>query len=93
MPLGDQLGENLWEYEPDGGCGLRRVLDGLLPYLQGEAEWQHPQIVEISLSPSSKATMRMFAHHFKDDAYLKVVEKMKMRYEEIDFACLVVGEK
>ena len=90
--VGDRVGENLWEFEPEHGCTLKKALDGLLPYLTGERAWQHQQIDKFSFSPSSRVTLRLFARHFNDDKYRKLEEKIaEVRHAERDFSCLMIG--
>jgi len=92
--VGDKVGVNLWEHEPEHGCSLKKAIDVLLPYITKEAEWKHPQIAKFSLSHSSHTTMRLFAKHFDDDRYLEAVEKAgEIRHDERDFSTLVVGKQ
>ena len=91
--VGDQLGENLWESEPDHGCNLKKALSGLLPFLKRESKWEYPQIGEVTLSPSSHTTMRLFSRHFNDDSFRQAAAEIEVRHPERDFSCLVVGEK
>ena len=92
--MGDQIGEDLWDYAPEHGCGLRKGLDVLMPYLKkgGESEWPHQQIDPISLSHSSDLTLRLFSQHFADPSYAAAVERNNIRHAERDFAALVAGD-
>ena len=91
--MGDKIGENLWDYTPNHGCGLKKGLDVILPYYKegGESEWPHTQIKPVSLAPSSHLTLLMFSQHFGDPKYAAAVPKNKFRHEERDFAVLLSG--
>ena len=75
--VGDEIGEDLWGYTPDHGCGLRKGLDVLMPYLNHELDWPHTQIDPVSLSPSSHMTLRLFSRHFNDQSYSEAVANNK----------------
>ena len=45
--LGKDCGVDLWHYRDDEGAGIREALLFLLPYAQGDEEWQWKQIKEI----------------------------------------------
>ncbi len=92
--VGDQLGEDIWGYTPDHGCGLRKGLDVLMPYLKtdGESEWPHEQIKPISISSSSHLTLRLFSQRFGDSSYSAAVAKNKFKHQENDFTLLVSGD-
>ena len=89
--VGDQLGENLWEHEPQHGCGIKKGLDGLLPYLTGDSKWEHEQLKPFSLSSSSHLTLTLFTRHFSDDKYSAIAEGMEIRHAERDFSSIVSG--
>ena len=92
--VGDQVGEDLWSFEPKHGCTLKKALDGLLPYLSGSSDWPHPQIDKFSFSSSSRMTIRLFASHFGDEAYRRFDERIsEVRHAERDFSCLVTGNQ
>ena len=75
--VGDSLGENLWEFKPEHGCGMEKGLDVLLPYLVDQSKWKHPQIKEFVLSPSFRLTMCMYTTHFDNEVYLDTADKME----------------
>lgn len=90
--VGDKVGVDLWQYKPDHGCGFHKALDSLLPFLIGESKWPHPSMGVYSLSPSSHLTLRLFASHFKDDAYVQAAAKIKVRNPDCDFSRIVAGQ-
>ena len=90
--VGDQVEEDLWDYVPKDGCGIRQALTHLLPYLVKQSDWPHEQIKSVSLSPSSHLTLRLFSQHFDDPSYRDVVPKLEMRYADRDFSKLQVGD-
>ncbi|MCB1220397.1 MAG: alginate lyase family protein [Planctomycetales bacterium] len=45
--LAEAVDVDLWHYRDDEGAGIREALMFLLPYAQGEQEWQWKQIKEI----------------------------------------------
>lgn len=91
--VGDKIGEDLWEYTPTHGCGIRKGLDVLMPYLSktNESEWPHKQIKPLEIPPSAHLTLLLFSQHFNDSRYALAVSKNSLRNEERNFAVLVVS--
>ena len=88
--VGDSLGENLWEFTPQHGCGMKKGLDVLLPYFVDQSKWQHEQLDVFTLSPSYRLTFCLFSNHFKDDVYLDTANKIeKIKTPERDFTALI----
>jgi hypothetical protein len=73
--IGEQLNEDLWNYQTDDGRSLRRGLDFVLPYLTGQKEWPHKQIEEMSVSPSDVGLFFMAARRYRDTKYLSVIDR------------------
>jgi hypothetical protein len=44
--LGDAAGVDLWTYESPQGGSIRKALDYLVPYVDGEKKWPNAQIVD-----------------------------------------------
>lgn len=90
--VGDHVGEDLWGYTPEHGCGLKLAMDNLIPYMTRETEWQHPQIKDFSISPSAHLTLRLFSRHTNDDSYIAAVEKISFRHGDHDLTTILVGD-
>ena len=91
--VGDSIGENLWEYKPEHGCGMEKGMQVLLPYLVDQSKWKHKQIDVFSLSPSYRLTLCMYSAHFEDEAYLEAADKIKKaKYQDRDFTALISGK-
>lgn len=73
--IGEQLDEDLWNYETDDGRSLRRGLDFVLPYMTGQREWPHKQIEEVSISPSDVGLFYLSARRYRDKKYLRVIDR------------------
>jgi hypothetical protein len=71
--IGEQLDEDLWNYQSDDGRSLRRGLDYVLPYLTGEKDWPHKQIEEISISPSDVGLFFLAARCYHYPKYLDAI--------------------
>lgn len=89
--VGDQVGTDLWGYTPNHGCGLKKAMDNLLPYMTSESQWKHPQIKPFSISPSSHLTLRLFSRRFNDSIYRDAVANMRFRDKEHDLSSILVG--
>ena len=91
--VGDKIGEDLWGHTPDHGCGIRKGLDVLMPYLSktNESEWPHEQIRPVEISPSSHLTLLLFSRHFNDSAYALAAAKNGQRHEDRNFALLLAS--
>ena len=90
--VGDQVGEDLWDFTPESGSSLHTALDHLLPYMEGKEEWQHEQIDPFAISPSGHLTLRLFSRHFDDDSYRDAAEKIQFRHAEQDLSTILVGD-
>ena len=88
--VGDRLGENLWEFTPEHGCGMKKGLQVLLPYFVEQSKWPHPQIKEFALSPSFRLTLCMYGSHFEDSAFIETADKFKKtKSQDRDFTALI----
>ena len=88
--VGDNLGENLWEFTPEHGCGMKKGMDVLLPYFVDQSKWPHPQIQVFALSPSFRLTLCMYGAHFEDDAYVDTANKFEgSKNQNRDFTALI----
>ena len=73
--IGEQLDEDLWNYQSDDGRSLRRGLDYVLPYMTGQKEWPYKQIDEMSVSPSDVGLFFMAARRYHDQRYLRAIDE------------------
>ena len=90
--VGDRVGVDLWEYQPENGCGLRKSIDLLVPYLNGSEPWPHQQLEPFKLSPASHVTLRLLSHKYGDGKYAALTNQIEMRHQQRDFARLLVNE-
>ena len=91
--VGEKIGEDFWGHTPAHGCGIRKGLDVLMPYLSktNESEWPHEQIRPVEISPSSHLTLLLFSQHFNDSAYALAAAKNGQRHEDRNFALLLAS--
>jgi hypothetical protein len=91
--VGDQLDEDLWSYTPDHGCGIKKALEGLLPYMTGESDWEHPSMGKLSISPAARLTLHLFSQHFEDDVFANTAPKIdRFKYRNRDFTVIISGK-
>ena len=92
--VGDSIGENLWEFTPEHGCGMEKGLKVLLPYLVDQSKWEHEQLDVFAMSASFRLTFYLYSEHFDDDVYLDTANKVeKVKHPERDFTVLIAGKK
>jgi Alginate lyase len=47
--LGDRAGVDLWAYESPEGGSIRKALDYLLPFVDGDKKWPDAQIIDFDI--------------------------------------------
>ncbi len=73
-------GEDLFNYRPRSGAGVKSSIDFLAGFASGEKEWTYPEMygfVPEKLTP----ILHMSAFYYQDDRYLNILEKMP-EYED-----------
>jgi len=88
--IGEHVDVDLWQYETHDGRSIRRALDFVLPYLQGEKEWPHEQIEEMSVSPSDMGLFYLAAARYREPRIRRALgdqarEPMKFQYVRLQF--------
>jgi hypothetical protein len=86
--IGEQLNEDLWNYQTDDGRSLRRGLDFVLPFMSGQKEWPHKQIDEMSVSPSDVGLFFMASRRYGDKKYLSVIDQELRDPEKFQYGLL-----
>jgi hypothetical protein len=59
--LGNQLGLDLWHFQTKDGRRIRKAVDFLVPYANGDKKWDRPQITEFKSSDFTSALLRASA--------------------------------
>jgi hypothetical protein len=72
--LGDDVGLDLWHFQTKDGRSIRKAVDFLIPYANGEKNWDHPQITEFKLSDFTSALLRA-GIAYNDSKYLQIALK------------------
>ena len=69
--LGESVNVDLWSYQSPDGRSIRRALDNVAPYLNGEQEWEHQQIDKVNTSPADLALFYLTAARYHQPDYLR----------------------
>ena len=72
--LGDDVGLDLWHFQTKDGRGIRKAVDFLTAYANGEKKWDHTQITEFKLSDFTSALLRASAA-YSDAKYSQIALK------------------
>jgi hypothetical protein len=73
--LGEYVGVDLWSFHTSDGRSIRRVLDFLLPFANGDKKWEHQQITDLNpqeLAPLLLKAAIKFANPDYEKAALKI---------------------
>ncbi len=73
--IGEKVGVDLWSYETQDERSLRRALEYLAPFVFGEKEWPHKQIIKWS-PEEYYALLRKAAPKFKDAKFQTLLVKV-----------------
>jgi hypothetical protein len=87
--IGEQLDEDLWNYESNDGRSVRRGLDFVLPYMTGQKEWPHQQINEMSVSPADVGLFFLSARRYHDQRYLRAIDRDLRDPDKIQYGSLL----
>jgi hypothetical protein len=74
--LGDHVGLDLWHFETKDGRGIRKALDFLVPYAQGDKKWEQQQITDFKL-PEFVPELLRAAAAYKDQKYADIATKIE----------------
>jgi Alginate lyase len=80
--LGEDAGENVWDYRAPDGASIRKALDWLLPYLGGQAKWPYKQITPFHAS-DALPVLREAARHYGDARYQKLADQIADRADPL----------
>jgi Alginate lyase len=81
--LGDQVGLDLWHFETKDGRSIRKALDYLVPYAQGEKKWERQQITDFKLPELVPEFLRAAAA-YKNPTYAEIATKIEGDDTNID---------
>jgi hypothetical protein len=84
--IGEHVEVDLWHYETTDGRSLRRGLEFVMPYLEGEKEWPHEQIEAIDISPSDMGLFYLAAVRYAEPRYREVLDKLRDRPSKFEYA-------
>jgi hypothetical protein len=74
--LGDQVGLDLWHFETKDGRSIRKALDFLVPYAQGDKKWERQQITDFKL-PEFVPELFRAAAAYKNQKYEEIATKIE----------------
>jgi hypothetical protein len=74
--LGDQVGEDLWNFQTKDGRSIRRAVDFLKPYATGDKKWDYKQITGFDPDELTPALLQAAAK-YNDATYAKAADKIE----------------
>jgi hypothetical protein len=74
--LGDQVGEELWNFKTKDGRSIRRAVDFLKPYATGDKKWDYKQITGFDPDELTPALLQAAAK-YNDATYAKAADKIE----------------
>jgi hypothetical protein len=81
-------GVDLWNYESKDGRSIRKALDWMLPYVNGEKKWEHEQIDDEKME-KNYPIFRHAACQFGDEKYFKAADAIAPENPEKDRSLLL----
>lgn len=76
--LGQKLGVDLWNAESADGRSIKKAYQYMLPYLTGEKQWKHQQIVSIDKSIHKLTRdLTLISEKMGDDTFLHALERIE----------------
>lgn len=83
--MAQTVGVDLWNYETADGRGIRKALDFLLPYVQGQNKWEHQQITDLEDALEGlKLNYLVGAVKTGDKRYLEVTQSVTKPATELE---------
>ena len=89
--MGESLDEDLWNYETEDGCGMRKAAEFLLPYVTGPAAWPHQQISKYEVSPLTNQFLRTLSVRYQEPRWLNVSPRFLENYSSYDPSLFVTA--
>src|SRR5882757_1076625 len=81
--LGDKVGVDLWHFETKDGRSIRKALDFLVPYAQGDKKWEQQQITDFKL-PEFVPELLRAATAYKNPKYEEIATKIEGNDPNLD---------
>ena len=76
--VAENIGTNLWDYETKDGAGLRKALEYLIPYIDGEKVWNYPQIVPLQKNILNEFLV-LVSLHYNDRSYIDLCNRLLLK--------------
>ena len=73
--IGEKVGVDIWKYQVKDGRSVRKALEFLAPYVFGEKEWPHKQIIKWS-PEEYYVLLRQAAGKFQDERFRALLAKV-----------------
>jgi len=67
--VGDKVGVDLWHHAGPQGQSIRVALDWLVPFLKGEAGWEHEQFKNFSFASDMIPLLRKAGRVYREQGY------------------------
>jgi hypothetical protein len=76
--MSQTVGVDLWDYETSDGRGIKKALDFLLPYVHGNKDWEHQQIISLEEAiESAKLNYLVAAVKTGNKRYFELAKSIK----------------
>jgi hypothetical protein len=86
--IAKSAGVDLWNFESKDGRSIRKALDWMLPYVNGEKKWEHEQIDDEKME-KNYPIFRHAACQFGDEKYFKAADAIAPENPEKDRSLLL----
>ena len=82
--IGEHVGIDLWDYKTDGGAGLQRAFDYLLPYLSNKSSWPYLQIDSVDMDKVANLLGEAAEHYPDSEIYKQAYGSFDRKYVNAD---------
>ena len=82
-PLAKSVDIDLWHFKTDDGRSIRKALDFLIPYAQGDQKWEGKQITDFN-PHEFVPLLQMAARAYKEPKYAEIAAKIEAGSSDLD---------
>ena len=78
------MGIDLWDYKTDGGAGLQRAFDYLLPYLSNKSSWPYVQNKPLDMYKAANLLGEAAENYPDSEIYKQAYGSFDRKYVNAD---------